>query len=178
MARNDEIDLWSLGECHFQQHGSRCRMWIPPEDKDPVVLHAPTRKSAALFGAVNTKTGKLISMLSPSFNAETFEQFLRKLIRHRKRSGKMVLILDNARYHHAKKLKPFLHKYRKVLRTDYLPPYSPELNPIERVWKLTRRCCTHNQYFESLEDLIKAVETQLKLWEKPNEVLKKLCGII
>ena len=72
----------------------------------------------------------------------------------------------------------FYDNHEDHLHVEYFPSYSPELNPIERVWKLTRRCCTHNQYFESLEDLIKTVETQLKLWEKPNEVLKKLCGII
>ena len=42
---------------------------------------------------------------------------------------------------------------------DYLPPYSPELNPIERVWNLTRRQCLHNRYFPVLEEVVAAVET-------------------
>lgn len=50
MARRANLELWSVDECHFQQHGSRCRMWVPPEDKDPILLHAPTRKSVACFG--------------------------------------------------------------------------------------------------------------------------------
>ena len=33
------VDLWATDEVHFQQHGSRCRMWVPPETKDPVMLH-------------------------------------------------------------------------------------------------------------------------------------------
>jgi hypothetical protein len=37
----------------FQQHGSHCRMWVPPEIKDPILRHAPTRKSVACFGAVS-----------------------------------------------------------------------------------------------------------------------------
>lgn len=178
LARNEEVDLWSLDECHFQQHGTRCRMWVPPEDKDPIILNAPTRKSAALFGAVNIKSGKLITMLTSKFNAETFEIFLRNLMRHKKRSGKTVIILDNARYHHAKNLNSLLNKYSNVLELDYLPPYSPELNPIERVWKFLRRQCTHNQYFETLEKLIQAVEKQAIIWSRPNTVLQRLCGII
>lgn len=178
LARNEEIDLWSLDECHFQQHGTRCRMWVPPEDKDPIILNAPTRKSAALFGAVNIRSGRLITMLTPKFNAETFELFLHKLMRHRKRSGKTVVIIDNAPYHHATALKPLLNKYNNLLKLDYLPPYSPELNPIERVWKFLRRRCTHNQYFDTLEKLIQAVEKQLIIWDKPNSTLQKLCGII
>jgi len=116
-------------------------------------------------------------MLASKFNAETFDIFLRRLLRHRKRSGKMVIILDNARYHHAIKLRPLLKKYQKVLRLDYLPPYSPDLNPIERVWKLLRTNCTHNQYFETLEDLIQAVEIEVAAWKKPNTILHRLCGI-
>jgi transposase len=56
----------------------------------------------------------------------------------------MVVVLDNARWHHARALRPWLSKHRRVLRLDFLPPYSPDLNPVERVWKLTRRLCTHN----------------------------------
>jgi transposase len=152
-------------------------MWVPPEDKDPVTWHAPTRKSAALFGAVNVLSGKFVYINVPKFNALTFRIFLGKLLRHRKRSRKMAVILDNSRYHHATMLNPFIEKHRDHLLLDFLPPYSPELNPIERIWKLTRKLCTHNQYFQSLEDLIKAVSSQLDLCNKPNDLLAKLCCI-
>src|SRR5260370_42570819 len=46
------VDLWATDEVHFQQHGPRCRLWIPPEIKGPVLLHAPARKSVGYFGAV------------------------------------------------------------------------------------------------------------------------------
>ena len=48
---DDSVDLWALDEVHFQQQGSRCRLWVPPETKDPVVYHHPTRKSVGYFGA-------------------------------------------------------------------------------------------------------------------------------
>src|SRR5206468_9229700 len=78
LAKRGDVDLWSVDECHFQQHGSRCRMWIPPESRDPVVMHAPTRKSVACFGAVNLNTGRLVTWFSPVFNGQTFEAFLRR----------------------------------------------------------------------------------------------------
>ena len=58
------------------------------------------------------------------------------------------------------------------------PPCSPELNPIERVWKLTRRLCLHNRYFGFLDSVVDAVETQFLDWARPNEVLRSLCAII
>jgi transposase len=57
---------------------------------------------------------------------------------------------------------------------DYLPPYSPELNPIERVWKLTRRQCLHNRYFATLEEVIAAVEAQFGSWARRNDALRRL----
>jgi transposase len=167
-----------LDECHFQQHGTRCRMWVPPEIKDPVLLHAPTRKSVACFGAVNVRSGKFVSRNTHWFNAETFEVFLKRLIRHRARGKRMVLILDNAKYHHARSLAPLLRRYRKVLTLLYLPPYSPQLNTIERLWKLARRLATHNRYFATLEDLIQAVSIRFRRWRRPNAVLRRLCCII
>ncbi len=170
--------MWSLDECHFQQHGTRCVMWVPPEETDPVLLHAPTRKSIALIGAVNLRLGQLVTQFHSLFDGVTFQIFLETLIRHRRPGRPLIVTLDNAPYHHAKSLVPFLKKHRHVLRLFFLPPYSPDLNPIERVWKLTRRVCTHNQYFPQFQDLVDAVANQMKLWSKPNRPLTKLCGII
>jgi len=153
-------------------------MWVPPEETDPVLLHAPTRKSVALFGAVHLGSGQLVTQFAPQFNAVTFDAFLRQLLRHRRPHRRLVLVLDNARYHHATLLQPFLAAHRTVLSCAFLPPYSPELNPIERVWKLARKLCTHNQYFPQLADLTAAVDGQLNRWSKPNPILARLCGII
>lgn len=78
-------------------------MWIPPEVQHPVCLHAPTRKSISYFGAVRLKDGKLV--MSPPdgmFDACTCWNFYRRMARIAKSSGrKIVMIIDNARYHHA-----------------------------------------------------------------------------
>ena len=60
---------------------------------------------------------------------------------------------------------------------NFLPPYSPELNPIERVWKLTRRRCLHNRDFPRLDEVTVAVENEFTNWAKPNNTLRRLCAI-
>jgi len=60
----------------------------------------------------------------------------------------------------------------------FLPPYSPELNPIERVWKLTKRKSIHNRYFPTIEDIVRSVETIFNEWRNQNETLRKLYAII
>jgi len=152
-------------------------MWVAPEVKDPILEHAPTRKSMACFGAVSLLTGKFVHAMNEVFDAQTFQGFLAKLVQHRTRRKRMVIILDNARYHHAKLLAPFLAKHRKVLTLVFLPPYSPQLAPIERVWKLTRRLATHNCHFPTLAMLIESVEECFADWHKPNVILRRLCGM-
>lgn len=173
-----DIDLWFEDECHFQQHGSRCTMWIHSENKDPILLHAPTRRKVGVFGAVCARDGHLATSMKDTFNAVTFKSFLEHLLQFRQPGQKMVVILDNARWHHAKLLKPWLWENRHILQLDFLPPYSPELNNIERVWKLTRRICTHNRYFSNLEEIVKILIEQFNLWNIPNKTLHTLCAII
>lgn len=176
---NDGIDLWAIDEVHFQQHGSRCQMWVPPEIKDPVLLHHPTRHSVGYFGAVRIRDGRfMFCRETGKFNAVTFFAFLRNLRRASARSGRRVVVIsDNAKYHHALLHKNWRDRNTASFSLDYLPPYSPELNPIERVWKLTRRRCLHNRYFGQLDDVIESVENEFANWERGNETLRRLCAI-
>lgn len=153
-------------------------MWIPPELKEPVMYHAPTKKQTGYFGAVRPQDGTFVACNSDIFNGSTFEVFLKGLVRRRKKGRRMVLVLDNSRYHHSRVLKPFLWRNRKVLQLLFLPPYSPDLNPIERVWKLTRRLCVHNRFFPLLRGLVRIVNKQFATWSVPNNTLKKLCAVI
>ena len=139
MNADPDIDMWAIDEVHFQQHGSRCRMWIAPEEKDPTLLHEPTRKSVGYFGAVRLRDGKFVYQREVArFNGETFFKFLKKLRKASCQSGKKVMVIsDNARYHHAKLHKDYRDQCATRFALDFLPPYSPDLNPIERVWKLT-----------------------------------------
>jgi hypothetical protein len=99
LRHDDSVDLWATDEVHFQQHGSRCRMWTPPEIKDPVLLHAPTRKSVGYFGAVRLRDGRFVFRLETGkFNGPSFLQFLQQLrSASRATRRRVVVITDNAR---------------------------------------------------------------------------------
>ena len=102
------VDLWAIDEVHFQQHGSRCRMWVPPEEKDPVLLHHPTRRSVGYFGAVRLRDGVLkFHRATENFNAVSFFEFMKRFARASRRPNRrIVVITDNAKYHHATLHKP------------------------------------------------------------------------
>jgi len=155
-------------------------MWIPPEVKDPVLLHHPTRKSVGYFGAVRLRDGKFIAAREKEkFDAQTTWNFLRQLRKTSRRSGRrVVVIIDNAKYHHAKLHFEWRQQQVPEFMLDFLPPYSPELNPIERVWKLVRRLVLHNHYFPELNEVCMAAENQFLAWATRSAVLVKLCNVI
>jgi transposase len=155
-------------------------MWIPPELKHPIVLQHPTRKSVGYFGAIRLCDGKFAYRREPTvFNGETFWKFMKKLRQISCHTGRKVIVLtDNARYHHAKLHAEWRQRCENKFSLFFLPPYSPDLNPIERVWKLTRRLAIHNRYFEHIDQVSDAVESIFANWRKPNGTLKRLCAII
>jgi transposase len=173
--KDPEIQLWCEDEVHFQRHSSLIRMWAP-KGQQPRVLSASTRQKMGYFGALDLKTGCLLTKEAPTFNAETFGGFLSYLLQHTQ--GKIHLILDNVSWHKAQDLSDFFIANRYRLVRVFLPPYSPELNPIERVWRITRRQVTHNRYFQSIEELETALTSHFAKWEQPNNVLRALCAAI
>jgi transposase len=168
-----------MDEVHFQQHGSRCRMWVPPEVRDPVLCHAWTHRSVGYWGAVRLHDGKLIYRREEGmFNKETCTEFLHQFHRESTRGPRRVVVIsDNAGYHHSRLHKDWRADVAERFELSFLPAASPQLNPIERVWKLTRRACLHNRYFPKLEDVTTAVEGTFENWRRGNETLRRLCAI-
>ena len=173
--KDPTVQLWAEDEVHFQRHSSLTRMWSI-KGQQPRVISASTRQKIGFLGAISLKTGRLLTQKCSTFNADTFGGFLDYLLHYTQ--GKILLILDNATWHRARDLKPFFIKNQKRLVRIFLPPYSPELNPIERVWRITRRQITHNRYFESIEDLEISLTSHFVKWEQPNNALKILCANI
>lgn len=173
--KDPSIQVWCQDEVHFQRHSTLIRMWAP-KGQQPRVLSASTREKVGFFGALDLKTGCLLTKEASVFNGETFGDFIGHLLQHT--HEKLYLILDNASYHRAKALKDFFIQNQNRIVRVFLPPYSPELNPIERVWRITRRQVTHNRYFESIHALKTALLSNFAKWVEANAVLRVLCANI
>lgn len=83
----------------------------------------------------------------------------------------MIVVLDNARYHHPRLLAEFLHRHARQLRQLLLPPYNPQLAPNDRASKVGRYLATHNRYFATLPEVLKALGACFDRWRRP----KKCC---
>lgn len=116
-----------------------------------------------------------MSKRSDRGNAKTFKSFLLKVL-HTFKGKKVLMVLDNVRYHHAKMLKPFLDNNKDKLQLMFLPPYSPDLNPMERVWWYMRKKITHNRWVVSLTERIKVFWQLFSTFKKPNPFIQHLCN--
>jgi len=78
------------------------------------------------------------------FNGQTCLEFLQQLYRRSRRPDRQIVVIaDYAQFHYATLHQPWRDAHGQRFALDFQPPYSPELNPIERVWKLTRRKRLH-----------------------------------
>jgi transposase len=90
--------------------------------------------------------------------------------------SKIIMVVDNVRFHHAKLLKKWLINNTK-LELVYLPPYSPELNPIERAWWYMRKKITHNRYVKTLKERKVVFWKMFSHFQQPNDELLRVCEI-
>lgn len=78
-------------------------------------------------------------------------------------SKKYVFILDNVGYHKTNIVRELFEEQKSWIAVEFLPPYSPELNPIETNWKVTKNAVTKSQHFETIDAMQEKLEA---FWKK------------
>ena len=134
------------------------------------------KERQTVFGSYNFATGQMTLNFNDKGNSETFIKHLKKVLYEYQDKSKIIMVLDNVRYHHSKKVKKWLELHPK-LEFFFLPSYSPDLNPIERAWWYMRKKITHNRYLKTLNERKIAFWKMFSHFQKPNEVLKRVCVI-
>ena len=153
--------LVAFDEAKFQLAPEYKRIWFPKGEK-PKAAFLWSSKKLITFGAL-TSTHKFFYEFYDSQNSLTFSHFLWIFIKRLNRKKKYVFILDNAGFHKTQPIRNLLNKYSSFISVEYLPPYSPELNPIETNWKVTKNNVTKSQYFPDLDSMQEALES---FWKK------------
>ena len=134
----DEASFWLDGTLHRTWARVGCQ---------PRVDSYGMRKTAHLFGAIRTDDADFSYSFAQVFDGRTFWQFLKHLVR--KYDGqKLFLNIDNGPCHNLpEEGKRWLQANGNRIELHRLPPYSPEFNPMEPVWKVTRKMTTHNRFY-------------------------------
>ena len=153
-------EIISIDEVGFQLLTNYKRIWFEI-GKKPKWAFFWSNKKLTVFGA-QRENNKLFYEFHTSQNSFTFICFLNGLFETLDKNRSYVLILDNAGWHKTQVVKNYISKQGNV-KVEFIPPYSPELNPIETNWKVTRNAVTKSRYFKTIDDMQEALE---EFWSK------------
>ena len=161
-------------ESMIRDYQAIMKTWFP-KGKQRIIPTYGKHEGVKLVGFLDYETGHVYVEEHKKYDAEVFLQFLKNVLSQYP-NGKTVIILDNARIHHAKLLKEFLEENKDCLELVYLPPYSPNLNKIEELWGWLKDSVINNVFFHSREEIQKAVQKFIDwVTTVPQMVIDRLC---
>jgi transposase len=162
-------------EASFAQWGSLGYTWAPV-GQQPVVKTAGRRKAYKVFGLIEFFSGRLFFQgTSGKLEGATYLAFLTQVLAQTREP--LFLVQDGAPYHRGAVLKAFFAEHADRLHVTQLPSYSPDYNPIEFLWRATKRQATHNRYFPEFDTLIRTVDAALAYFAAHPERVKGLFGL-
>lgn len=172
---NGEIDhILFEDESMIRDYQAIQRTWFL-KGKQRIIPTYGQHKGVKLIGTLDYETGEIFCVEEEKYDAVVFKGFLTKVLAHYP-TGKIVMILDNARIHHAKYLQDFLEENEDRLELIFLPPYSPQLNLIEGLWKWLKESVINNIFFPNVQKItLKVREFILDVNQRHDEVIDRLC---
>ena len=130
--------------------------WFPKGSR-PTLKATSGRQRLNLYGAFNLKEMRLSYVEGEQIDGETTLRLLRKIEADYTEATRIHVFLDNARYNHARMLKPWLERPDCRLKLHCPPPYCPHLNPIERLWGIMHRHAAHNRHYGNFRQSAEAI---------------------
>jgi transposase len=161
-------------EASFAQWGSLSYTWAR-RGQQPEVKTSGKRKGYKVFGAIEYFSGRLFYQgIEGRFNSENYQTFLQMILDHT--TEHLFLIHDGARYHTSASTQAFLAAHSERITEQPLPSYSPDYNPIEYLWRKTKKRATHNKYFKEFAELTVSVDKALAYFATHPDTVLGLFG--
>jgi transposase len=162
-------------EASFAQWGSLSYTWAR-RGQQPEVKTSGKRKGYKVFGAIEYFSGRVFYKgIEGRFTSDSYQEFLQMILAHT--SEHLFIIHDGARYHTSQATQQFFAQHADRLTGYPLPSYSPDSNPIEYLWKKTKKRATHNQYFKEFAALTVSVDKALAYFATHPDTVLGLFGL-
>jgi hypothetical protein len=143
--------------------------------KQRIIKNTGKHRGVKLLATLDYGTGHIMWKEDEQYNAESFLSFLKKIVTDYP-PGKVIMVLDNAGIHHAKLLEPFLKENQNRLQLVFLPPYSPNLNIVEGLWKCLKSDVINNVFYHTTAEIRKNVGAFMdNIMKDPMNIIDRLC---
>ena len=160
-------------ESSIRDYQAIMKTWFPKGEQKIIKTYGK-HDSVKLTGVLNYETGHVYVEEREKFDAQYFKTYLTKVLALYPK-GKIVMVLDNSKVHHAIIVQDFL-KENKRLELMFLPPYSPKLNLIEGLWGWLKDTCINNVFFSKVYEIALAVRKFVRnINAEPMVVIDRLC---
>lgn len=169
----DETILFQ-DESTFYQSGLPRKVWAKKGTK-PILPIYGTRAKLNVFGIINPLTGQSHFQYIKNLDSDCFILFLKAILKLYAHSKKIYLVIDNASAHKSKKVSKFLLPHKNKLELVFLPPYSPDLNPIEILWRELKKDVVYNTFYPLFDDFKTTLTKSLKYFASAR--ILSICGI-
>lgn len=130
-----------------------------------------THQHINVSGAVRPEDGRFFAFIASHGNSKLFQIFLDQMQEQIDSKRRTIMVLDNARFHHVKKLK------WGNIEPLFLPPYSPELNPIENLWLVMKKHLSNGWVPKNNEPLDERVFKAIQYYQQRPNSVKRTCAI-
>jgi transposase len=147
--KDDNDPIYFMDGTHPQHNSVAAYGWIKKGTNKEIKSNTG-RARININGAINIKDFKASVHFGDSINAQSTVQLFKKIERANMSAGSIYAIADNARYYKCKFVTDYLENSK--IELIFLPPYSPNLNLIERLWKHFRKKILYNKYYETFEE--------------------------
>jgi transposase len=152
--------IYFLDACHPQHQTKLAYGWIEKGVRKSEKMTA-CQKRVNLIAGINVSNHDVEYAQAPWINGESIEAFLKQLIAAQPKAKTIHIIWDNAGYHKSQAIRDFVSTTN--IKLHFLPAYSPNLNPIERLWKVMHENITYNRYYPKFSDFTEGI---LSFFEK------------
>ncbi len=143
--------------------------------KQRIIKTTGKHRGVKLLATLDYAEGKIVWKEDEQYNAESFLAFLKQVLVAYP-TGKIVMVLDNARIHHAKLLSSFLQENKHRLELLFLPRYSPELNLIEGLWKWLKADVINNVFYHTTSEILTNFQALMdRIMKEPLWIIDRLC---
>jgi transposase len=162
--------VWFQDEARFGQQGTLTRVWARTGSRPTAVRQTQYQYLWVLCAACPV-SGESVGLISPALNTQVINVFLDQMSRELKPDTHAVLIWDGAGFHRANEL-----KVPANITLLQLPPYTPELNPIENLWHYLRSHCWSNRFYCDYDELFHAATDAWRKVCLHDELIKTVCA--
>src|SRR6266853_338712 len=169
--RGTRVEVWFQDEARIGQKNSLTRVWGQTGSR-PVAPKDLGFASAYVFGAVCPSQGKAAALIMPICNTAAMNHHLSEISSQDAADLAEMVVLDGASWHRSQGL-----VVPGNITLLALPPYSPELNPVERIWHYLRSHWLANSVFRSLSDIMDACEMAWNRFATDHGLIRSLCAV-